>query len=149
MRESRDLRAVPSPASSMEAPDARQTDRPISSIIEDILRHVGEIIRSEVHLAKTEIKQDLQELKKAGTYLAIAGVTGMFALAFLLLAAVYALSTVMAPWLAAVIVGVVVGGVGAGLLVKGLHILKATSMTPDRTIQSLEDNVKWLKKHVE
>jgi hypothetical protein len=149
MRETRDLRAVPSPASSLEDPDARTTGRPISRIIEDILRHVGEIIRSEMRLVQTEIRQDFRELKQAGTYLAVAGVAGMFALGFLLLAAVYGLSTIMPPWLAAITVGVVLGITGTALLVKGLHLLKATSMTPDRTIQSLEDNLKWFKKHVE
>jgi hypothetical protein len=148
MRETRDLRAVPSAASSLED-DVRSTGRPISRIIEDILRHVGEIIQSEVRLAKTEIRQDLAEVKHAGTFIVAAGVAGMFALGFLLLAAVYGLSTIMPPWLAAIAVGVVLGLVGTGLLVKGLHMLKLTSMTPDRTIQSLEDNVKWFKKHVE
>ena len=66
MRETRDLRAVPSAASSLED-DVRSTGRPISRIIEDILRHVGEIIRSEVRLAKTEIRQDLAEVKHNST----------------------------------------------------------------------------------
>jgi fatty acid desaturase len=125
------------------------SERPISRIIEDILRHVGEIIRSEVRLVQTEIRQDFCDVKKAGSYLAAAGVACMFALGFLLLAAVYGLSTIMPPWLAAIAVGVVVGIVGVALLTKGLHLLKDTSMTPDRTIQSLEDNLKWFKKHVE
>jgi ABC-type protease/lipase transport system fused ATPase/permease subunit len=148
MRESRDLRAVPSAAIAAD-PGATSTGRPISAIIEDILRHVGEIIRSEMRLAQTEIKQDLSDLKHAGSFLAAAGIAGMFALGFLLLAAVYGLSTIMPPWLAAISVGGVLGIVGLGLLTKGLHLLKATSMTPDRTIQSLEDNLKWFKKHVE
>jgi uncharacterized membrane protein len=123
--------------------------RPISRIIEDILRHVGEIIRSEIRLVQTEIKQDFSDVKHAGTYLIAAGVASMFALGFLLLAAVYGLSTVMPPWLAAISVGIVLGIVGLALMTKGLHLLKATSMTPDRTIQSLEDNLKWFKKRVE
>jgi len=123
--------------------------RPISRIIEDILRHVGEIIRSEIRLVQTEITQDFRDVKHAGTYLIAAGIASMFALGFLLLAAVYGLSTVMPPWLAAISVGIVLGIVGFALMTKGLHLLKATSITPDRTIQSLEDNLKWFKKRVE
>jgi hypothetical protein len=148
MRETRDLRAVP--ASKFEAdtgPNA--SGRPISRIIEDILRHVGEIIRSEMRLAQTEIRQDLRDVKHAGTFLIAASVAGMFALGFLLLASVYGLSTIMPPWLAAVTVGVVLGIVGLVLLQKGLHLLKATNITPERTIQSVEDNLKWFKKRVE
>jgi len=148
MREKRELRAVPAAA----IPDDKGSSpngRPISRIIEDILRHIGEIIRSEIRLVQTEMRQDFRGAKKAGTYLAAAGVAGMFALGFLLLAAVYGLSTMMPPWLAAISVGAVLGIVGIALLSKGLHLLKVTSMTPDRTIQSLEDNLKWFKKRVE
>jgi ABC-type protease/lipase transport system fused ATPase/permease subunit len=148
MRERRDLRAVPATVTAADTgPNA--SARPISRIIEDILRHVGEIIRSEMRLAQTEIRQDLRDVKHAGTFLVAAGVAGMFALGFLLLAAVYGLSTIMPPWLAAITVGGVLGIVGFVLLQKGLHLLKATNMTPERTIQSLEDNLKWFKKRVE
>jgi len=137
------------PAADAIDTESTTSERPLSRIIEDILRHTGEIIRSEIRLAQTEMKQDFQEVKHAVTYLAISGVAGMFALGFLLLAAVYGLSTFMPPWLAAISVGVVLGIVGFVLLTKGLNLMKATSMTPDRTIQSLEDNVKWFKKRVE
>jgi hypothetical protein len=148
MKETRGLKAVPAVASPMDR-GLNTSERPISKIIEDILRHVGEIIRSEVRLVQTEIQQDFRDVKNAASYLAAAGIAGLFAAGFLLLAAVYGLSTIMPQWLAAIAVGGVVGIVGAALFVKGLHMLKATSMTPDRTIQSLEDNLKWFKKHVE
>jgi hypothetical protein len=147
MKQARDLRAVPAAAAAEMG--TTPSGRPISRIIEDILRHVGEIIRSEIRLVQTEIKQDFRDVKHAGTYLIAAGVASMFALGFLLLAAVYGLSTIMPPWLAAISVGIVLGIVGLALMTKGLHLLKATSMTPDRTIQSLEDNLKWFKKRVE
>jgi len=147
MRERTELRAVPSGAPRGE-PASNLNGRSISRIIEDILHHIGEIIRSEMRLVQIEIRQDFQDVKKAGTFLAAASVAGMFALGFLLLAAVYGLSTIMPPWLAATTVGVVLGIVGMALLSKGLHMLKASSMKPDRTIQSMEDNLKWFKKHV-
>jgi hypothetical protein len=148
MRERTDLRAVPATEFGADTgPNAN--GRPISRIIEDILRHVGEIIRSEMRLAQTEIRQDLRDVKHAGTFLAAASVAGMFALGFLLLAAVYGLSTIMPPWLAAITVGGVLGIAGMVLLQRGLNLLKATNMTPERTIQSLEDNLKWFKKRVE
>jgi len=148
MSETREFRSVPGGKSPGD-PGTNANRRPVTRIIEDILRHVGEIIRSEMRLVQTEIRQDFRDVKHAGTYLVAAGVVSMFALGFLLLAAVYGLSTIMPPWLAAITVGGVLGIVGVALMSKGLHMLKATNMTPDRTIQSLEDNLKWFKKHVE
>jgi len=148
MRETSELRAVPAWKSAGDS-GTNTNKRPVTRILEDILRHLGEIIRSEIRLVQTEIRQDFRDVKHAGTYLVAAGVAGMFALGFLLLAAVYGLSTIMPPWLAAITVGGVLGIVGVALMSRGLHMLKATNMTPDRTIQSLEDNLKWFKKHVE
>ena len=149
MKETTPFRAVPASASRPAASGSNPGGRPISRIIEDILRHAGEIIRSEFRLVKTEIRQDFRDVKKATTFLAVAGVLGLFALGFFLLAAVYALSTIMPPWLAAISVGGILAIIGAVLLSKGLNMMKVASMKPDRTIQSLEDNVKWFKKHNE
>jgi len=55
----------------------------------------------------------------------------------------------MPQWAAAITVGAVLAIVGGTLLSTGLRLMKATSLKPDRTIQSLEDNLKWFKKHVE
>jgi len=149
MRKTGEIRAMPVTASLPTDEDSRPGGRPISSIVEDILRHVGEIIRSEVRLAQTEIRQDLSEAKKACAYLAAASVAGMFALGFLLLAGVYGLSTIMPQWAAAISVGAGLAIVGGTLLSMGLRMMKVTSLKPDRTIQSLEDNLRWFKKHGE
>src|SRR5262245_53237956 len=80
-------------------------ERPMSRIIEDILSHLAEIIRSELRLVQTELRQDLREVSSAGVFLAIGGVLSLYALGFLLLGGVYALSYVFPMWLAAVSVG--------------------------------------------
>jgi flagellar motor component MotA len=127
---------------------SKLSTRPISSILQDMLKNLSEIIRSEIRLAKAELRQEGREMTRAGAYLAAAGVFGLFTLGFFLLSAVYALATMMPAWLAAILVGVLTGAVAAVLLVMGQRRLKATSLKPEKTIQSLEDNITWFKKHV-
>lgn len=125
---------------------SRPSGRPISQIIEDMLSHLAEIVRSELRLVQMEIRQDLRKAGNAGVYLAIAGVSGLFGLGFLLLGAVYGLAMVMPVWLAAVSVGLAVSIIGLAMLGVGLHRMKTINLTPERTIQTLEDNFAWIKK---
>jgi flagellar motor component MotA len=126
---------------------SKLSTRPISSILQDMLKNLSEIIRSEIQLAQAELRQEAREMARAGTYLAAAGVFGFLTLGFFLLSAVYALATVMPAWLAAILVGVLTGVVATALLVMGRRRLKATNLKPEKTIQTLEDNIKWFKKH--
>jgi hypothetical protein len=125
---------------------SKPSGRPISQIVEDMLSHLAEIVRAELRLVQTEIRQDLRKAGNAGGYLAAAGVAGLLGLGFLLLGAVYGLALVMPLWLAAVSVGLAVSIAGLALFGIGLHRMKTINLTPERTIQTLEDNFAWLKK---
>src|SRR5215468_12426742 len=89
--------------------------RSIKQLLQDIVNHVSDIMRSEVQLARTEVRQDLMHYGKASTLIGIAGVLLLYAVGFLLLSAVYVLQAVLDPWLAAIVVGIAVG-IGAALL---------------------------------
>ena len=63
----------------------------------------------------------------------------------MLLASVYGLSMVMAGWLAALIVGVVLAVVAMGLISSSSKKLKRVNPTPNKTMRSIEENVQWAK----
>jgi nitrate/nitrite transporter NarK len=69
-------------------------------------------------------------------------------LAALLLASVYGLSMVMAGWLAALIVGAILAVVATALLTSSGKKLKSVDPIPNKTLQSLEENVQWAKHPV-
>jgi hypothetical protein len=120
--------------------------RSIKQIIQDIVNNITDIIRSEVLLAKAEVRQDLTKFAKAGAFIAMAGLFILYATGFVLLSAVYALEQALPSWLAAVLVGVSVGVAAAILYVIGRKKLRQASLRPKETIQTLEDNVTWLKR---
>ena len=70
-------------------------------------------------------------------------VFGIYGIGFLLLAAVYGLALVMPVWLAALLVGTSLTIVALTLMSLGGKKLKHINPTPDKTIQSLEENVQW------
>ena len=86
-------------------PTTRMQQRSVPEVLQDIIGNMEEIIRSELRLAKAEIKDEAAKAAKPGTTLGIGLVLGFYGLGFVLLAAVYALSSVVTTWMAALIVG--------------------------------------------
>ena len=108
--------------------DPPSNGRPIREIFQEIVNHIAEIVRSEIHLATLEWRDDIAELKTAAISIVIGNVLILFAVGFLLLGLVYALSTVLAPWLAAVVVGAGIGILGTVILKVGLGKLKRPNL---------------------
>jgi uncharacterized membrane protein YqjE len=125
---------------------SKSADRTFSGILQEIVNHLTEIIRSELRLARTEVRQDVTQVAKAGVFFMIGAVFGLYTLGLILLAAVYGLGTVMAPWLSALIVGAAAGLAAVIFFQIGRRKISLTSLKPDETIQSLQENVTWMKK---
>ena len=127
---------------------SKSDGRPFSQIVQDIVAHLTEIVRSEIQLARTEVRADMAQVARAGVFVAVGTVFGLYALGFMLLGLVYALGTRVAPWMAAMIVAVGVGVIAAIFLQVGRTRMKQADLKPDKTIQSLQENVTWMKKRV-
>jgi len=122
-------------------------DRSFSDVLQDIIRNVQEIVRSEVRLAKTEIREEAAKAKSSLLLLAAGALIAIFAMLFLLLTLVYALTLVMPNWAAALIVGAVLALVGSVVLTTGMRRFKQIQPTPVRTVETIKENVEWAKQH--
>jgi len=120
--------------------------RPFSEILQEIVTHISEIIRSEIRLAQAEVREDVTRVVKASLFFLGGAVFGLYAFGLVLLAVVYGLAMAIPAWTSALIVGVAVGIISAILLLIGREKMKLASLKPDKTIQSLQENVTWLKK---
>ena len=127
---------------------ANNEARSISTILEDIIANVQTIIRSEVRLAKAEMQEEGIKAGKASGIAASGAVLALYSIGFLLLACVYALEIAVAPWLAALIVTVLVGVIAAVLLNVGMKRIKRVDPRPDKTIHSIKENLEWAKNQV-
>lgn len=120
-------------------------ERSIASVLKDIVGNVQQIIRAEVRLAKVEFAEQLIKARRAVVLLAIGALFAMLALACLLLGAVYLLSLYVQPWAAAVLVALGVGVIGGALVAVGATQLKRISLSPARTVTSVQENIQWAK----
>lgn len=127
---------------------AVQTERSFAELFQDILANVQEIIRSEFRLAKAEVREEAVKARRSVSMLGAGVFIGLYALGFLLLAAVYGLETVVPSWLAALIVGAAIAVAATVLLSIGRNRLKQVHPVPEKTVATLKENVQWAKHQV-
>jgi uncharacterized membrane protein YqjE len=122
------------------------SDRSISDVLQDIVRNIQDIVRSEVRLAKTEVREEVTKAKSAGLLLGLGALSGVYSFFFLLLMIVYALSKVVPNWAAALMVAVALAISAGAMLSAGQKRLEQVHPTPDKTLDSLKENVEWAKQ---
>jgi VIT1/CCC1 family predicted Fe2+/Mn2+ transporter len=122
-----------------------ESTRSIGDVVSDIVADLQQIMRAEVRLARTEIREELAKMRSGATLLMTAGVVGVLGLALLLMAAVFALATIWPLWASALAVGVAVAIIGALLGSAGLHRFRAVQLPPQKTVETVKENIQWAK----
>ena len=119
--------------------------RSLLELISSLPKELPNLVRKESELVRTE---KLSQAAKAGVGLGLGAALLLGAFLVLLQALVLALSKVMDPLWASVLVGVVVGGAGF-LLVKGAAgKLKPAELAPERSVHQLKKDANLVKEQV-
>src|SRR5687768_9034241 len=120
-------------------------DRSVASVLSDIVGNVQQIVRAEVRLAKTEVREEVGKAKRGLIFVAAGAAAAFLASVFILLAAVYALALVWPMWVAALVVGLVTSLTGILTLTAGLRQIRSVSLAPPRTVSTIQENIEWAK----
>lgn len=120
---------------------ALTNSRSFGEILSDIAGNIREIVRGELQLFKAETRENLITLRAGLSFVVIGGMLAALAVAAFQLAAVYALSNVLAPWLAAAIVGAVTAVIAAVLVAIGVMLFRKLGLPNTR--QSIRENASW------
>lgn len=121
--------------------DAESTPGLIRRLVTDVTM----LFAQEVALLKAETTQSIGDLKAATVSIAMGGAIVVVGIFFLLLAAVYGLSNVVDPWLAALIVGGVVTLIGVIMLAMGRRKLEPAALAPHRTAAAIGKDTEMIK----
>jgi hypothetical protein len=121
-------------------------ERSLGELFSDLARETSTLVRQEVELAKTEMTHKATEVGKDIGFLVAGGAVAYAGFLALIAAVAIGLGQLGMPWwLATLLVGLLVGGVGAFLVFKGLNALKQQSLTPERTMATIKEDVEWAK----
>ena len=123
-------------------------ERSIGELFGELSQDMALLVRQEAQLAKTEMQAKLTRVTGDLVSLAAGGVValvgGLAITAAVILLLIHPIG--VTPWLAALIVGALLGIVGWMMLRRGLKDLKRTDPTPRRTVETIKDDIQWAKE---
>ncbi|HEV8030362.1 MAG TPA: phage holin family protein [Stellaceae bacterium] len=135
-----------------DAPDVLgprpKTDRSIATLLSDLASETILLLRQELALLKAELHEKFSRVGQGATALGAGALIAFSGWLVLLAAAVLGLATVVPPWLAALIVALVVVAIGAALLLVGKNRLDAEALTPKRTMRALREDEAWIRERL-
>jgi uncharacterized membrane protein YqjE len=119
------------------------TDRSLGDLFTELTSEMTTLVRQEVDLAKEEMSRKAANVGKDVGFLAAGAAVGYAGLLAIVAAVVIIVAHVMPWWLAALIVGLVVAGIGGFLVYRGLQNLKSVSLAPTATLETLKEDKQW------
>lgn len=123
-------------------------DRSIGTLFAGLADDLRKLFQLEIALVKLELSEKARRLSRGAIAVATGGALAFSAWLALLAAAILGLSTVLRPWLAVLIIGVVVLLVAGLLLYLGKRWLDAQKLVPRRTLDTLREDGAWIKERV-
>lgn len=124
-------------------------DKSVGELVRSLSEDLSRLVRDEIKLAQTEVTEKAKGVGVGIGAFGGAGVLALYGLGVLLAAAVLGLANVVSPWLAALIVAVVLFAVaGVAALVGKKKMSQAAPPVPTRTIDSVKTDVADIKESI-
>lgn len=124
----------------------------IPTLLRDLRDETTTLLRQEVALAKTEMKENVSRMGSHAAQIAVGGFVAYAGIIVLLIGIGHLLGALLiragldaqvAEWLAPSIVGLIVAIIGWMMLAKAKHAMTHDDLAPKQTIDSLRENKEW------
>lgn len=119
-------------------------DRSVGDLLGELYQGASQVISLEIELAKTELGQKASRVGKNVGFLAAGGAIAYAGFLVILFGIVGLLALLIPTWLSALIVGLIVAGVGGALVMSGIKTLQQESVAPQRTLDTLKEDKEWM-----
>jgi hypothetical protein len=126
----------------------QKDERSLGELFSELAAETGTLVRQEVALAQAEVTAKATVVGKNVGYLAVGGAVGYAAMLSILAGVVIGLSYFMPAWIAAILVGLLVGAVAFFVISSALEELKNTNLKPEESVESIKEDAQWLKNQV-
>lgn len=127
---------------------ALRQERSIGELFGQLTQDLSLLVRQETQLAKTELQEKISRASRDLVALAAGGIVALIG-GFAITTAIILLlvdPVGLEPWLAALLVGVLLAGGGYLMLQKGLRDLKTVDPAPRRTVESVKEDIQAIKE---
>lgn len=127
----------------------RPQEPPLGDLVKGLADDAGELVRQEIALAKTELRETVSRVSKDAVSVAVGGGIALLGALSLTAFVIVLLGDLVFGdnyWLSALIVGVVLLAIGGIVAIRAMKDLKSNGVTPDETIHTLEEDRRWAKQ---
>ncbi|HVE76515.1 MAG TPA: phage holin family protein [Actinomycetota bacterium] len=124
--------------------DARADSKGPGQLIVEITTDLSTLIRKEIELAKQEVGELVKTKVQAFGLIAVAAVVGLLFLPFILLTFLEILAIWLPRWSASLIITFSMLAMAGGLVLMAKKKLDR-KLKPEKTINSLKEDVEWAK----
>jgi len=121
--------------------------RTVPELISQLTSDLATLVRKESELVRTELSEKMRSAARGVGEIAAGGLLMVAALLVLLQALVLALSKLMDPVWASLLVGVSVALLGFLTVRLGLKMLQPDALKPDRSTRQLQKDAQLMKGH--
>jgi uncharacterized membrane protein YqjE len=120
-------------------------DASLGDLFSSLTTDLSQLVRSEMELARVEIREEAGRAGKAAGMLGGGALAGYLALILLSFAAAWGLAEVVDAGWAFLIVGLVVAAVAAVLALTGKKRLEQVNPVPEQTVDTLKEDARWAR----
>jgi uncharacterized membrane protein YqjE len=124
-----------------------RSDRPVGELVQELSQQTAALVRQEMRLAQVELQEKGKHAGIGAGMFGGAGLVALYGAAALVAAVIMLIATGLEPWIAALIMGVVLLAVAGVLALLGRkQVDRATPPKPERAMQSVQDDVEHVKR---
>jgi uncharacterized membrane protein YqjE len=138
--------ATPSVAPSADPAQPIEPDRSLGELIGRLSEDFGDLVSTQVELAKVEIKDEVRRAAKGTGLLGGGAIAALLALLLLSMALAWGLAELIDAGAAFLVVGLVWAVVAAVLALRGRQQLRATTPVIPQTKETLKEDVEWARQ---
>ena len=121
-------------------------ERSLGELVQQLSQQSAMLVRQELRLAQTELQEKGKRVGIGAGMFGGAGLVALYGAGALVAAAIIGIGTLLEPWLAAVIVGVVLLAVAGVLALTGRkQVERGTPPLPEQAIESAKRDVDEVK----
>jgi uncharacterized membrane protein YqjE len=142
-----EMNAARTPAPAGSPPGAEPS---LGDLFRQLADDSATLIRQEVALAKTEMRENVQHAARNASMIVVGGVVAAIGALVLVAFLVMIVGKWLgAPWAGALVVGLLFVIVGAVMARGALKHLKSDTLTPEQTIRSLKEDKQWVQSEMQ
>lgn len=125
-------------------------ERPLGELFNELSQQTSTLIQKEIELARHEVTRSVTEVARNSALIGVGALLAYAGFIVLLIGLGWALAEAGLPlWASLLIVGVAVVAIGAVIAMWAVQQIRQASVVPQKTVRTMQDNVRWAKEQTQ